>query len=215
MILPVVYSVKYKRESLGAIVTVLLVMAVIVISYWPLLTSNFLNSYTYVAVKILLFVLLPLLAFLLIQRNVSSLHVSHYGVKKEGVVESIRWCVLFLPLMFVVTGIVHTVSGVTWTADVSAGLLSFFEAFTEEFFFRGILFIFLLRQTNITTAYVTSLASFTLMHPQNLTTLFIIGTVLQGVLTLEIARRSHNVLGAWVLHGSTRLFQLAILPLLL
>jgi hypothetical protein len=64
-------------------------------------------------------------------------------------------------------------------------------------------------------AYVTSFASFVLMHPQNLATIFIIGMIIQGCLTLEITRRSNNILGAWMLHGSNRFFELVLLPLLM
>jgi membrane protease YdiL (CAAX protease family) len=215
MILPLAYCVKYKRDSLVEIVTLIVVMAMIVVLYWPLLISNFLSTYTYVGVKVLLFVVLPLVLFIVIKRDSSPLHGTLYGIKKEGVKKSIAWCVLFLPCMLIVTGLIQYFYGVTWSADAVAGSISFFEAFTEEFFFRGILFIFLLRKTNMKIAYVTSLASFTLMHPQNLTTFFIVGTVVQGILTLEIARRSQNIMGAWVLHGSNRFFSLVLLPLLI
>lgn len=92
--------------------------------------------------------------------------------------------------------------------------MSFVEAFTEEFFFRGILFVLLTQKTNVKIAYITSLTSFTLMHPQNLMTFFLISTLMQGILTVEIARKSQNILGAWLLHGSNRFFQLVLLPLI-
>jgi hypothetical protein len=60
---------------------------------------------------------------------------------------------------------------------------------------------------------MTSLASFIFIHPQNLTTLFIVGTIIQGIVTLEIARRSQNIFGSWMLHGSNRFFELVLLPL--
>jgi hypothetical protein len=53
------------------------------------------------------------------------------------------------------------------------------------------------------------------MHPQNLTNIFIIGTIVQGILTIEIARRSQNIIGSWLLHGSNRFFELVIIPLLM
>ncbi|MCK4332984.1 MAG: CPBP family intramembrane metalloprotease [Thermoplasmatales archaeon] len=95
------------------------------------------------------------------------------------------------------------------------GIISFFEAFTEEFFFRGILFIFLLNRTNLKIAYITSLASFVLVHPQHLTTIFLVATIVQGILTIEICRRSDNLTGTWLLHGINRFFIIAIVPLLL
>jgi membrane protease YdiL (CAAX protease family) len=136
-------------------------------------------------------------------------------VTKQGLRKSLFWFLLFLPIMFIVSGLIQYFNGATWSADPVAGTISFFEAFTEEFFFRGILFIFLLQKTNMKIAYVTSLACFILVHPQNLTTLFIVGTIIQGIVTLEIARRSQNIIGSWMLHGSNRFFELAILPLFL
>ena len=37
----------------------------------------------------------------------------------------------------------------------------------------------------------------------------------QGILTIEICRRSNNLTGAWLLHGINRFFIIAIVPLLL
>jgi membrane protease YdiL (CAAX protease family) len=215
MILPLVYSMKYKKDALFEIGTISAVMTFIVILYWPLLTSNFLLTYTYIGTKVLLFVFLPLVALLLIHRNFSPPQCSNYGIQIKSLKKSIFWCLLFLPIMIIVTGLIQYFYGITWSADLVAGLVSFFEAFTEEFLFRGILFIFLIQKTTMKIAYVTSLMSFILMHPQNITSLFIIGTMVQGILTLEIARRSQNIIGSWVLHGSNRFFSLVLLPLLM
>jgi membrane protease YdiL (CAAX protease family) len=215
LLLPLFYCARYKRESLGEISTITGLMVLIVVLYWPLLTSNFFFTYTYIAVKILLFILLLLGAFLLIKRNTSPLQGKWYGISKDGLKKSCFFFVFFLPIMLIVTFIIKYINGISLDADVAAGTLSFFEAFTEEFFFRGILFLVLLKKTNLTIAYLTSLASFTLMHPQNLTNIFIIGTIVQGILTIEIARRSKNIVGSWFLHGSNRFFELTIIPFLL
>ncbi len=215
MIIPLIYCVKYKRKALTEIGIITSAMVLIVVLYWPLLTSNLAFTHTYPAVKLLLFVLLPLALFLVIKHDTSPLHGAFYGVTKQGIRKSLFWFLLFLPIMLVVSGLIQYFIGATWSADPVAGIISFFEAFTEEFFFRGILFIFLLQKTNMKIAYVTSLACFILVHPQNLTTLFIVGTIIQGIVTLEIARRSQNIIGSWMLHGSNRFFELAILPLFL
>jgi len=104
--------------------------------------------------------------------------------------------------------------GGTLDGNFSLGVVSFAESFTEEFFFRGILFLFLMSKTNLKIAYVTSLASFVLMHPQNFANPFIISTIVQGFLTIEICRRSKNLVGAWVIHGTNRFFSIAIMPFL-
>jgi len=213
MIVPLIYCVKYKRESFTEIGIITLVMILIVVLYWPLLSSNLALTYTYPVAKVLLFVLLPLTSFLVIKRDTSPLQGSLYGVTKQGLKKSFFWFILFLPLMLVVTGCIQFFIGVTWNSNIGAGIISFFEAFTEEFFFRGILFIFLLHKTNMKIAYMTSLTSFILIHPQNLINLFMVGTIIQGIVTLEIARRSQNIIGSWMLHGSNRFFELVILPL--
>jgi membrane protease YdiL (CAAX protease family) len=215
MIIPLIYCVKYKRKALTEIGIITLAMVLIVVLYWPLLTSNLAFTHTYPVVKLLLFLLLPLALFLVIKHDTSPLHGAFYGVTKQGIRKSLFWFLLFLPIMLVVSGLIQYFIGATWGADPVAGIISFFEAFTEEFFFRGILFIFLLQKTNMKIAYVTSLACFILVHPQNLTSLFIVGTIIQGIVTLEIARRSQNIIGSWMLHGSNRFFELAILPLFL
>jgi membrane protease YdiL (CAAX protease family) len=215
MLIPLFFCIKFKKETFFEIVAITLVMVLIMLLYWPLVTSDIFSTYTYVGVKIILFLILPLVMFILIKRNTSPLHIAAYGIKKEGAKKSIVWFVLLLPMMLMTTGLIQYYQGVGWNADLIPGVISFFEAFTEEFFFRGILFIFLLQKSNMKIAYVTSLASFTLMHPQNLATIYIIGTIIQGILTLEIARRSKNILGAWMLHGSNRFFELVLLPLLM
>ena len=116
--------------------------------------------------------------------------------------------------MLIVTFLAKYMIGGILDANFSVGVVSFVESFTEEFFFRGILFIFLLSRTNLKIAYVTSLTSFVLMHPQNFTNPFIISTIVQGFLTIEICRRSKNLVGAWVLHGTNRFFSIVIIPIL-
>jgi hypothetical protein len=70
-------------------------------------------------------------------------------------------------------------------------------------------------KTNLKIAYVTSLTSFILMHPQNFTNLFIVSTIVQGILTIEICRRSSNLTGAWIVHGTNRFFSIVLYPLLM
>ena len=212
---PSFYCFKYKKESLAEIGTITASMFLVVVLYWPLQSSNFLSTQTYIAVKFLLFVILPLLCLSILKRNKSSLKLGQFGIKKEGTKKSFWLCILFMPIMLAVTFVIQYVNGVFLDVDLLTGTISFFEAFTEEFFFRGILFIFLLNRTNLKIAYFTSLASFVLVHPQHFATIFIIGTIVQGILTIEICRRSDNLIGAWLLHGINRFFIIAIVPLLL
>jgi membrane protease YdiL (CAAX protease family) len=104
--------------------------------------------------------------------------------------------------------------GFSTDSDIQLGLLSFFESLTEEVFFRGILLLYLWKKTTLPIAYITCLGAFILHHPQHFQTLFLIPTIVQSVLTAEIARRSKNVIGSWMLHGVNRLATIAIFPLI-
>ena len=219
MVLPLAYAVKYKRDSLIEIGVITFTMVLIVIAYWPLTLG--LNSTSNIITKFLLFVLVPL-AFLYIKWKIQKKpkkvkqenSFEQFGIKEEGFDKSLTLGLLFLPIMLIVTFLAKYMIGGTLDANFSVGVVSFVESFTEEFFFRGILFIFLLSRTNLKIAYVTSLTSFVLMHPQNSTNPFIISTIAQGFLTIEICRRSKNLVGAWVLHGTNRFFSIVIMPFL-
>jgi len=215
LLIPLLYCIVYKRESLVDIVMIAVAMVFIVVAYWPLVTGIPYSIFTYTGIKFLLFVVVPVLLLQMVTKRPSSVTLDQFGVKKEGLRRSIVLCVLFLPIMLLVTVVIHVVSGVSVDTNVVVATVSFFEAFTEEFLFRGVLFIFLLSRTNRTVAYLTSFASFVLMHPQHFTTIFLLGVVVQGVLTIEIARRSENISGAWLLHGINRFFVIAVIPFLL
>ena len=219
MVLPLVYAVKYKRDSLIEIGVITFTMIFIVVAYWPLTLG--LNSTSNIVTKFVLFVFVPLV-FLYITwkiRNKQKNKKQEYSFKQFGITEerfekSLKLGFLFLPIMLIVTFIAKYMAAGTLDGNFSLGVVSFVESFTEEFFFRGVLFLFLMSRTNLKIAYVTSLASFVLTHPQNFTNPFIISTIVQGFLTIEICRRSKNLVGAWVLHGTNRFFSIAIMPFL-
>jgi membrane protease YdiL (CAAX protease family) len=219
MVLPLAYAVKYKRDSLIEIGVITFTMIFIVVAYWPLILG--LNSTSNIVTKFLLFVFVPLV-FLFItwkirnkqKKKKQEYSFKQFGITEEGFEKSLKLGFLFLPIMLMVTFITKYMIGGTLDGNFSLGVVSFVESFTEEFFFRGILFLFLMSRTNLKIAYVTSLASFVLMHPQNFTNPFIISTIVQGFLTIEICRRSKNLVGAWVLHGTNRFFSIVIIPFL-
>ena len=219
MIIPIIYGIKYKRESFLEISIVTLFMIFIVIAYWPLTLE--LNSSANIVVKFLLFVLVPLFFLYLTfkirnkQRKKNLVfHLDQFGISGIGIEKSLKLGFIFIPLMLLVTYFAKYMIGVSFNPNFPLGVVSFADSFTEEFFFRGILFLFLMRKTNLKIAYITSLASFVLMHPQNFTNPFIISTIVQGFLTIEICRRSKNLVGAWIVHGTNRFFSIAIIPFL-
>ena len=220
MIIPIVYGIKYKRDSLIEIGVITFTMIFIVVAYWPLTLG--LNSTSNIVTKFLLFVFMPLVFLYTTwkirnkQKKKKQEHsFKQFGITEEGFEKSLKLGFLFLPIMLIVTFIAKYMIGGTLGGNFSLGVVSFVESFTEEFFFRGVLFIFLLSRTNLKIAYVTSLASFVLMHPQNFSNPFIISTIVQGFLTIEICRRSKNLVGAWVLHGTNRFFSIVIIPFIL
>jgi membrane protease YdiL (CAAX protease family) len=213
MLIPLFYCIRYKKESFVEVGTIFLAMVLIVILYWPLTTS--LVTTSNILVKFLLFIFLPMLLLLVLKRDKSLLHLDRYGIKKEGLKKSVMLGLLFIPIMLIITFIVKYFIGVTTEANTVLGIVSFIESFSEEFFFRGILFLLLLNRTNLKVAYISSFASFVLMHPQHFTDLFIISTIVQGILTIEICRRTKNITGAWFVHGTNRFFSIAIAPFII
>ena len=220
MIIPIIYGLKYKRESLQEISVITVVMIFIVIVYWPLTLG--LNSSSNIIAKTLLFVLVPIFFLLLLFKIRAKLgnekqdfQLNLFGITRNGFYKSMKLGFLFLPFMLIVTFLVKYMMGGDYDPNFPLGFVSFIESFTEEFFFRGILFLFLMSKTNFKIAYITSLSSFILMHPQNFTNPFIISTIFQGLITLEICRRSKNITGAWIVHGSNRFFSIALYPLLM
>ncbi|UCH71889.1 MAG: CPBP family intramembrane metalloprotease [Thermoplasmatales archaeon] len=218
LLIPIFYCIKYKKEALWDILVIAFTMILIVIFYWPLTLEITSDANFYV--KFLLFVLLPTILLFIwgkmsSKSDKNSFNWKQFGISGDGVEKSLKWGFIFLPLMLVTTFIVKYFIGNSFEANYVLGVISFVESFTEEFFFRGVLFLFLCSKTNLKIAYVTSLASFVLMHPQNFNNLFIISTIVQGLLTVEICRRSKNLIGAWVLHGTNRFFTIVILAFLL
>jgi membrane protease YdiL (CAAX protease family) len=140
--------------------------------------------------------------------------LSSFGINYKNIDKSIKLGFLFIPIMLFITFSVKYMIGASYDANFSLGIVSFIESFTEEFFFRGVLFLFLLNKTNLKIAYVTSFLSFVLMHPQNFNNLFIFSTIVQGIITLEICKKTSNLTGSWIVHGTNRFFSIAIYPLL-
>jgi len=91
----------------------------------------------------------------------------------------------------------------------------FFEAFNEEFLFRGVLLLYLWKITDFKVAYVTSVLAFILAHPQHLTSLSLIGVAAQGILLGIVTYKTKNLVGPWISHGLNRVIPQILAALLL
>jgi membrane protease YdiL (CAAX protease family) len=215
LLIPLIYCWKWKKESLKDIWMIVITMILIVVLYEPLVWDLDFPVLGYAFWKFVLFVFLPLGIFYwyLKDKKIQDT-LSTFGVKKTGMKKSLALCALFIPVMLAVDALVSFQLGRSYPAsDVTYSGIMFVESFTEEFFFRGILFLFLWKITDIRIAYITSILSFTLVHPQYFWGLGMVSAIVQGILTAVIVHKSKNLTGAWVLHGASRIFSLSILPL--
>ena len=214
MIIPLIYCWKWKKENLKDIGLITAIMILIVILYEPLVWNLDFPIFGYIFWKFALFVFLPLGIFLWYwkEKNVKE-QLEVFGLRKEGLKKSLALCALFLPAMLAADAAVSYLLGRAYppSDNLFSGIM-FFESFTEEFFFRGILFLYLWKATDVRVAYATSVLCFVLVHPQYLWGLGMISVIVQGVLTAIIVHKSKNLTGAWVLHGANRVFSLSVLP---
>jgi membrane protease YdiL (CAAX protease family) len=124
--------------------------------------------------KLILFVLFPIITVFYIERwNLKNIF-KNLGVCKKNLWRSILYGSLAAVVTIIIAIMVSTTSN-----DLVNMTILFFEAFTEEFFFRGFFFLYLLKKTNLKIAYITSILGFVLMHPQHFTRLFLISTITQ------------------------------------
>ncbi len=214
MLIPIFYCIFNNKKSCVRIGLITVIMIFIVIFYWPFVNSDIFGDFTYIITKFFLFVLLPIIVIRFLDEKKSTINLTKFGLKKQGLKKSVKYFIFFIPVMIITTIFVQYIHGINSDINITQAIILFFEAFNEEFFFRGVLFIYLTKLTDLRIAYITSLASFILIHPQNLNKILILGTIVQGILTIEICRKTNNLVGAWLLHGFNRFFSLAIYPLL-
>ena len=213
-ILPILYTILYKRSNLKIVGILIVITLCIILFFYPLISVLSSIPYSYELVKVLLFLIFPICVLKIFTHEPFLDLLPQVGVQKKNSRLSITLALFFLPIMTITSLVVWVLLQPAFSASIVTGFLSFFESFTEEFFFRGILFLYLYKQTNLPIAYVTSTLSFILMHPQHFFTWFLLITIVQAILTIEVARRSENILGSWLIHGTNRLLWLTIFPLI-
>ncbi len=176
--------------------------------FYPLIyyLSQAIPLFGYTIGKFILFVFLPIIIIFYVERWKLKAILSNLGIRKENLRKSMVYGVLAGVITIIIT--VFLIS--TTSIDLPYRIIMFFEAFTEEFFFRGFLFIYLLAKTERKIAYVTSILGFVLIHPQHFLSPFLISTITQGILLTMVTDKTKNIIGAWVGHGLNRVFPVLI-----
>lgn len=203
LLIPIGYSLKNNRKNLKPILLITIASIVMIVLY-PVVSflAGAIPDFGYSIGKIILFILLPAATILYIEKWGIKDIFRNLGVRKTNLPRSVLYGIIAGIITITITIFVST----TTQFDAVFRTVMFFEAFTEEFFFRGFLFLYLLTKTNLKVAYATSIVGFILIHPQNFTSLFIASTMAQSVLNTIIAHKTRNIIGPWISHGMNRLF---------
>ncbi len=158
-----------------------------------------LRSYLYLFVKLILF---SLPGFLIIKYRKYKL--SDFGITKKNFRTS-----LFLG--FVILLITAFTNAIIFSNTITIDLYTFFtwsiplffDAFNEEFLFRGIFFLFAYKNTkNLVLSYIVSTIITVAWHPLEIVRM--VPAVIQGTLLCYLLYRTKNIHGAWISHGINR-----------
>jgi membrane protease YdiL (CAAX protease family) len=204
LLLPVLYCFKLKNNCIKKVVIIVIVCVLIVLFYpiTSVLDSLIKNNFGYFFGKLILFTFFPLISIFIIEKWKIKEILIKMGLKKRNLVKSIIFGFIVLIITLIITLIccweTSEYTNAIWN------IIMFFDAFNEEFLFRGYLFLYLWRITEIRIAYVTSILAFILAHPQHFTSFFLISTVSQGILITIITHKTKNIIGSWISHGLNR-----------
>ncbi len=204
LLLPTIYCLKWKKDSLKKVVLIFICCILIVVLY-PITTM--LNNYIgpnlgYFLGKLILFTILPLITLSYLEKWKIRDALVKLGIQKRN----LRKSVILGVVVLVITVIIALICcwGTKGDNSVLWNAIMFFDAFNEEFLFRGVLLLYLWKITDIRVAYATSILAFILAHPQHFSSLFLISTIVQGTLLAIITHRTKNIIGPWISHGFNR-----------
>jgi len=200
LLIPFIYVLKKNRKELKSILLIIFCSVAVIIFYpiTPILT-DLIPLFGYTIAKFILFVFLPIITIFYIERWHLKEIFSNLGVSKKNIRKSVKYGILAAIVTIIITMSVSNANN-----DLIYRGILFFEAFTEEFFFRGFLFLYLIKKTDRKIAYATSILGFVLIHPQHFTELFLISTLAQGILLTIVTDKTENMTGAWIGHGLNR-----------
>lgn len=204
LLIPLLYCLKWKKESLQKVVAISICCILIVIGYR--ITGDLAKiiepNLGYFVGKMILFTIIPLITILYLERCTIKTALTEVGLKKEKLVMSIIMGLGVLVITVILTVII-------WWGQIEPtsaywDVIMFFEAFNEEFLFRGFLLLYLWEITDLKVAYATSVLAFILAHPQHLTSVSLIIVVAQGILLGIVTYKTKNIIGSWISHGLNR-----------
>jgi membrane protease YdiL (CAAX protease family) len=206
LVIPIIFCIKWKKTNLRKIVLISICCIFIVILY-PITTylGNIIEpTLGYFLGKLILFTLLPFITLLHLERSKIKTTLKELGVKKEKLMMSI---LLGLGAFLITVIITVLIDRWIYVEPGSAywNTIMFFDAFNEEFLFRGVLLLYLWKITDLKIAYTTSVLAFILAHPQNFTSLYLISTTAQGILLGIVTYKTKNLIGPWISHGLNRI----------
>ena len=205
LLIPLIYCLKWKRESLRKVTIIFICCVLIVIGYRITVDLGKIIEpiFGYFVGKFILFTLFPLIIILYLEKCKIKTVLTRVGIKKEKLVMSILFGLGVLVITAILTLIIWW--GKIEPASAYWNVIMFFEAFNEEVLFRGVLLLYLWKITNLKVAYLTSVLAFILAHPQHLTQLSLIIVIVQGILWGIITYKTKNLIGSWVSHGLNRI----------
>ncbi len=213
LLIPLVHGLGWNREQLRKVTGLVLVgMAVILLYPAVVFLSDALGVAGYAIGKFVLFVLLPLVALCYAESWDVKSFLKAVGVRRERLWRSVLYGLAALVVTVVAAVLIAIVLSLQPFLDLVWSLVMFFDAFSEEFLFRGILLLYLAGKVGLRVAYPTSILGFILAHPQYFMTpdfvpfltIQIVPTILQAVLLAIVAARTQNIIGPWVSHGLNR-----------
>jgi membrane protease YdiL (CAAX protease family) len=204
LLIPLIYCAKWKKKELKDVALLTISIVVIILLYPLVIYLSCIITVPgvgYSLGKFILFVILPIATISYIEKwNVREI-LFKVGVRKENLNKSIIYGVAAAVITIVITIFLVSTPSKLY---IIFHIVMFFEAFTEEFLFRGVLFLYLVQKTNLKVAYSTSIIGFILVHPQHFTSMFILSTTAQAVLLTIVADKTKNVIGPWIGHGLNR-----------
>ena len=205
LVIPIIYCLGWKKKNLRKVMAISICCFLIVFLYR--ITADLGNiiepTLGYFIGKLILFTILPLITILYLERCKIKTTLTEVGVRKDKLVKSILLGLGSLIITVVLALIIYS-WGQTEPASAYWNMIMFFEAFNEEFLFRGVLLIYLWKITDLKVAYATSILAFMLAHPQHLTSLSLICVAAQGILLGVVAHKTKNIIGPWISHGLNR-----------